>query len=310
MNKQNQRCYGRRCVAITSSDRILFPKNKITKLELIDYYEKIAPTMLPYMKNRILTMQRFPEGIAGEAFYQKDIPEYFPAWIKRVPVEKSGGGIVHYMVCNNVAGLVYLANAACITPHLFLSKIDKLHYPDMMIFDLDPSKKNDFATVKKVAFIIKDVLEVLGLVPFVKTTGSRGVHVQVPLTRKQTYDEVRTFARSIAELIIAHYPDLTTLEMRKAKRAGKVFVDYLRNSFTATAVAPYAVRAHPGAPVAMPISWEELKKPALHPQSYNINNAFDHLEKKGDVWKEMKQSAKSLTKAIKLLQAHARKNKK
>lgn len=304
MNKPNQRCYGRRCVAITSPDRILFPKDKITKLELIDYYEKIAPTMLLYMKNRILTMQRFPEGIAGESFYQKDIPEYFPAWIKRVPVARSDGGIVHYMVCENVAGLVYLANAACITPHLFLSKIDKLHYPDQMIFDLDPSKKNDFATVKKVAWIIKDVLEALGLVPFVKTTGSRGVHVQVPLTRKQTYDEVKKFARSIAELIVGHYPALTTLEMRKAKRGGKIFIDYLRNAFTATAVAPYAVRAREGAPIAMPITWEDLKKPSLNPQSYTIKNVFKSLDEQGDAWKDMQRSARSLTKAMELLQAH------
>lgn len=294
--KKNElrRCYGARCVAITSPDKILFPKNKISKLQLIDYYEAVAPTMLPYMKERMLTMQRFPEGIAHEGFYHKDLPDYFPAWIKRVAVKKQEGGVVHYMVCNNVASLIYLANAACITPHMFLSKTSAMHNPDQMIFDLDPSNPKDFASVKKVAWILKAMLEAYGLVPFVKTTGSHGLHVVVPLKPQHNFDEVRAFARHCAEKIVAKYPKITTLEMRKDKRAGKVFIDTLRNSFGATAVAPYAVRAHPGAPIAMPIFWDDLKKASLRSQSYNIKNVFKRLHKEGDAWKGMKRSARSL----------------
>lgn len=294
-----QRCFRDVCVAITSPGRILFPRDNITKKDLIDYYQRIAPVMIPYMKNRLLTMQRFPDGIDHEGFFHKNIPDYFPKWIRRVSVKKKEGGSVHYMVCNNAASLVYLANAACITPHLFLSKIDKLEYPDQMIFDLDPSKKNDFASVKHVAKIMKQLLEELGLVPFVKTTGSRGLHVLVPLDRKLDYATVRAFAYQIAQVVAAAEPKLVTLEVRKAKRAGKVFIDTLRNSFTATAVAPYAVRAHPGAPVATPIYWQDLDIPRFHSQTYTIENIFERIDHEGDAWKGMNRSARSLKAAMK-----------
>ena len=294
--------YGRYHVEITSPDKILFPQDKITKLDLIEYYEHIAPVMLPYLKDRMLTMQRFPDGITHEGFYHKDMPDYFPPWIKHVAVKKQDGGLVHYVVCNNTETLVYLANAACITPHLFLSKITKQHYPDQMIFDLDPSGNNDFAAVKKIAKLTKNVLEELGLVSFVKTTGSRGLHVLVPLNRRHEYDDVRAFAQSVAQVVHEREPKITTLEVRKAKRAGKVFIDTLRNSFSATAVAPYAVRPHPGAPVATPIYWEDLSSSSLRSTTYTIKNIFKRLDREGDAWAGITKHAQSLTKAIKAVE--------
>jgi bifunctional non-homologous end joining protein LigD len=293
MAKQKaERCYGRYCVAITSPDRVLFPASKITKADLIDYYEAIAPVMLPYMKDRLLTMQRFPEGIQGESFYQKDVPDYFPSFIKRVVVPKQEGGVVHYMVCDKQATLVYLANSACITPHLFLSKVDKLHYPDQMIFDLDPSQGHDFEAIKKVALLLKQLLEDDGLVPFVKTTGSRGLHVQVPLRRSAHFDQVRAYAYTIAEKIVTEYPKQTTLETRKTARGKKIFIDVLRNSFGATAVSPYAVRAHEHAPVATPLEWHELGEKKLLSTTYTINNIFKRLQEMGDPWHGISKSAK------------------
>lgn len=293
---ESKRCYGRQCVEMSSPERILFPKSKITKLDLINYYEAIASVMLPYMKDRLLTMQRFPEGITGEGFYHKNAPEYFPQFIKRVAVEKEAGGSVNYVVCNNQATLVYLANSACITPHLFLSKIDKLMYPDQLIFDIDPSKENDFINVKKIALLLKELLEADGLVPFVKTTGSRGLHVVVPLRRVHTFDEVRAYAHGVAETMVAAVPKLATLEMRKAARGSKIFIDTLRNSFSATAVAPYAVRAREHAPVATPIFWEELDDSTLKSTSYTIANIFERLAAHGDAWQGMQKSARNLPK--------------
>jgi len=299
---------GRFTVAITSPEKILFPgtgKTEITKGEFVDYYIRHAAIMLPYLKNRILTMQRFPDGIAAEGFFHKDAPSYFPSFIKRVAVKKQEGGVVNYVVCNNMATLVYVANTACITFHLFLSKIDTLHIPDQMIFDLDPSHHGaqiDFKGVKKVALLLKEILIKLGLVPFVKTTGSRGLHVVVPLKREFDFDVVRACARKIAELVLELHPQLVTLEVRKEKRGTRIFLDTLRNSFTATAVAPYSVRAHPHAPVAVPVLWKELEGNVLTSSDmYTIGNVDKRLAAVGDLWKDMAKSARSLKKAVKIL---------
>lgn len=290
---------------ITSPDRILFPHDGFTKLDLIDYYAGIAPTMLPYMKDRMLTMQRFPEGIDTEGFYQKDAPDYFPAWIKTVPVITQEGKTVHYVICNNAKTLIYLANFACITPHLCLSRFDQMHTPDHIIFDLDPSQDKDFASVKRVARTLKKVLDTLELPTFLKTTGSRGLHVVVPIKRQYSFEVVRQFAHDVAQIVVMLEREHATLEVRTAKRAGKVFIDVLRNSFGATAVAPYAVRARAKAPVALPIFWEDLENPRLQPTTFTINNVHKRLEQEGDAWKTMKRAAISLAHALREIETHA-----
>lgn len=288
--------FGKIIVEITHPEKVLFP-NGTTKGDLIDYYNTIAPWMIPYVEDRPLMMQRFPDGINGESFYQKDASAYFPSWIKQVEVPKIGG-YNNYVVCQNQATLVYLANQACITPHVWLSKVDKLDYPDEMIFDLDPSEGATFRMVCEIALSLKKLLEEIGLHPYVKTTGSHGLHVTIPLDQTHTFDEVKAFAQACARLIIEREPKLATLEIRKAKRAGKIFIDTLRNQYAATAVAPYAVRPHPAAPVATPLFWDELSNKKLTAQSFTIKNIFARLKSESNAWQGFKKHARNSGKVI------------
>lgn len=273
---------GNRLIAITNPDRVLFGKSGITKGELIEYYRKIAPIMLPLIKDHPLTMQRFPDGIEGEGFYQKDVSSYFPAWIKTKAVAKKDDGQVHYVVANSQATLVYLANQACIVMHAWPSRIDKLHYPDRLIFDLDPSVEN-FSLVRKAALELKDILEDVGVTCFVMTTGSKGLHVVAPLIRKYTNDSIVTWAQEIAKKMIARHPDRYTLELRKEKRGDRIFIDTLRNSWSATSVAPYSVRAREGAPIATPIYWKDVASQSLRSDTYTIKNIEKYF-RKGNPW--------------------------
>jgi bifunctional non-homologous end joining protein LigD len=201
------------------------------------------------------------------------------------------------VVCNNVATLAYLANQACITPHLWLSKLDKLHYPDRMIFDLDPSG-TDFNQVRFAALRLRTILEdELGLTTFVMTTGSRGLHVWVPLKRRYDFDYVHEFARDVARVMVMRDPVHMTIELAKKKREDKIFVDFLRNSYSATAVAPYALRALPGAPVATPLAWKEVNNAKLHSQEYTMRTIKKRLARITDPWHGIEHAACSLTKA-------------
>jgi len=282
-------------IVITNPDKIFFPKDKITKLEVIEYYKKIAPLMLKYTKNRALTMLRYPHGINEEGFYQKNAPDYFPSWIKRFETKrKEDKEPVHYVVANNVDTLVYIANFGCLIPHLWLSKIDKPNYPDKMIFDLDPENDKSFKKIKETAKKFKKIIEEHGLVPFVMSTGSRGLHVVVPIKRTKTFEEVKKFAQYLAQELIKKDPDNLTLEVRKAKRGKRIFIDTLRNGYGATAVAPYSIRAKPGAPVAFPLEWDELNDAKLTPTKYNIFTIFKRLDKVGDIWANINKSAKTI----------------
>jgi bifunctional non-homologous end joining protein LigD len=230
-------------------------------------------------------MLRMADGIHGESFYHKETPAYFPDWIKRAPMAKEDG-VTNYVICDSAAALTYLADQACVTPHLWLSRFDRPHNPDLLIFDLDPSS-TDFEPVRNAAFALRELLTELGLPVYVKTTGSRGVHVVCPLDRSTDFDRVRTFAEEVARYLANKDPRNLTIEQRKEKRKGRVFIDTLRNSYAQTAVAPYALRAHPGAPVAAPVTWEELKDLELQPQSYNMKNIFKRMARVKDPWVEM-----------------------
>lgn len=282
---------------------MFFPENGYTKWDMVKYYERIAPMMLPHMQERAVTMLRMTDGIHGESFYHKETPAYFPDWIKRVPLPKEEG-VTHYVICESAAALTYLAGQACITPHLWLSRFDKPHNPDMLIFDLDPSG-TDFELVRRAAFALKDVLVKLELPVYVKTTGSRGLHVVSPLDRGSTFDDVRAFADDVADYLARRNPAELTVEQRKEKRTGRVFIDTLRNSYAQTAVAPYALRARPGAPVATPITWEELKQSKIQPQSFDMGNIFERLAKVKDPWAKIwtieAGSIKGLSNKIKTL---------
>jgi bifunctional non-homologous end joining protein LigD len=285
----------RREIQISRPEKILFPEDGITKGDLVEYYARIAPRMLPHLRDRPLTLERYPNGITTKRFFQKEVSSYFPSWIRTVTVQKVGGTVTH-VVCNDTATLVYLANQACVTPHIFLSRADKLEIPDQLIFDLDP-QGDDFDVVRITALSFKQLLDQLELPAFVKTTGSRGLHVVVPLRRRESYDTVRSFGRQLASIIVSQAPQARTMEQLKANRGKRVFIDTNRNGYAQLVAPAYAVRARNGAPVSVPLSWSELEKKSLRSNSFTIQTVFNRLEKLTDPWADFWRSAVSLTNA-------------
>jgi len=294
---------GRRSIKVSNLDKVFWPDEGITKGDLIDYYEAISGVMVPHVRERMMTLERFPDGIEAQRFFSKDIPGYFPRWIARKKVPKSGGTVTH-VVCNDAATLVYLANQGTITPHVGLSRIGHTRVPDQLIIDLDPPE-GDFEIARRTAFALKDLLEAIGLVPFAKVTGSKGVHVMTPITPQARFGEVHDIALRVAQALVDLDPEHLTLEVKKAERGGRMLVDFMRNSYGQTAVAPYGVRARPGAPVAAPVEWEELRDRKLGPRSFSIFDAPKRVEKQGDPWKGWRRRARSLAAAAKRLDARS-----
>ncbi len=286
---------GPHTIETSNEDKVLFPDEGYTKAELIRYYRRIAETLVPHLKGHPISMHRYPDGIDKQHFYEKRLPSHFPDWIDSVSVPLNEGRSQKQVVVANAATLVYLADQACITPHARLSRADRLDMPDKMIFDLDPTA-GDFGRVIDIARMLGDMLTEVGLCPYVQTTGSRGLHVIAPLDRSQTFDTVRDFAHDLADLLSRRHPEDLTIEQRKNKRKGRLFLDYLRNAAGQTAVPPYAVRARPGAPVATPLDWDELSDAKLGPQTYTIKNIFRRLGTKTDPWKDMHRHSRSLNK--------------
>jgi len=279
-------------IGLSNADKVMFPKSGLTKGDLVEYYRRIGATALPYYRDRPLTMHRFPDGIGAEGFFQKETPEYFPPWIERSTLEKKGG-VVYHAVANNAATLVFLAGQGCVTPHLALARVDKPDQPDRLIFDLDPSV-DDFGKVRRAARALKALLDGLNLASFVQTTGSRGLHVVVPIERADHFNDVRRFARDICQCLVDQNPKELTIEQRKSERGDRVFLDYLRNGYGQTAVAPYAVRPIEKAPVATPLHWDEVDDGGLHPQKFHIKNLFRRLGRIDDPWRQMEASAQAL----------------
>jgi len=300
MPKDNTIEIGGRSVEITHPGKILFPKDGITKLDIVYYYQRVAPLMIPYLENRPLVLQRFPDGLGRPGFVQKAVAPYYPGWIQKVTVKKAGGTVKH-VVCNDAATLVYLANQGCIGLHPWLSRTEDVNCPDQMIFDFDPSRDDDLAGVVGGAMILKELLDELELPAFVKTTGSRGLHVVVPLDATQDFDTMRAFARELAEVIVDRDSSHYTLEAHKEKRKGRILIDVNRNGYAQTAAAAYSVRARDGAPVSVPFEWSELRKRTFRPNMYTIRNVFARLEKVEDPWKDMGKHHASLKSATRRL---------
>ena len=286
---------GRRRVRISNPGKLLFPADGITKEALASYYAEVAPAMVPHVRDRPLNLWRWNAGIAGELVVQQAIPKGAPEWVRRVTVPRRRGGTVEHAVGGEAATLVWLANQNCITPHAWTSRADRLGYPDRLIFDLDPPDSGShFPAIRAGALELGTVLEELGLVPFAMTSGSRGVHVVAPLRRRAHADEVRAVAGEIAEVVAARLPDELTTFWRKEKRGGRVLVDVARNTYAQTTVAPYAVRALPGAPVATPLAWDELEDPELHPRRWTLASVPARFAERGDPWERIGASARSL----------------
>lgn len=258
-------------VEISSSDKVIFPQNNITKGDMVSYYERIAPLMLPFLKDRPLTLQRFPGGINETGFYQKNAADYFPDYIETIEIDTEEGTNTQ-VICNDVKSLVYLANQGTVVFHTWLSRKDKLREPDKVVFDLDPPA-DSFKRVKEAALLMREFLQEKGIEPSLMTSGKSGLHLYYSKRRGKDFDAVKEEVHSLAEEAATRHPDLLTTKLRKDQREGKIFVDYLRNAYAQTAVCPYSLRANKEAGVATPIAWEELSK-IQSSSHYNIENIF------------------------------------
>lgn len=267
---------------LTHPDKVLFGDAGLTKAQLVAYYRTVAGTMLPHLAGRPVMLERYPDGIDGDAFYQKRVGRHFPDWVERYEVTSDNGPMEH-VACGSDKTLVYLATQATITLHPWLSRADRPDQPDRVVWDLDPSD-GDFAAVCDAAHAVAGCLRELELEPFVQTTGSRGLHVMTPIQRRYDADEVRRVARAVAVEVASRDEARLTVEPRKDKRAGRVYLDVMRNGRAQTAVAPYSVRARPTAPVATPLTWEELDEGDVTPTRFTVADIPGRLERLGDPW--------------------------
>ena len=282
-------------VTITHPEKVLFPDDGITKGELADYYRMIAPLMLPHVVNRPITMERFHRGIGEDGFFQKSVTKGFPPWLERVAVPKKKG-TVHHPLVTDMDSLLWLANMNCITPHVWTSRVPDLNRPDLLVFDLDPSE-DDADALRAATLVVRDTLAELGLTSWVKTTGSKGFHVVVPLDRAAEYEQCAPFAHALGRLLVQRHPDVFTQEFFKAERGDRILIDTGRNEFHATYAAAYAVRARPGAPVSAPCTWEEVERGVL-PQSFTLRTMADRAASIGDVWADLHAHGQPLAPAM------------
>jgi bifunctional non-homologous end joining protein LigD len=270
---------------ITHPEKILFPGEDITKGEIAAYYERVAPLMVPHLRGRPVTMERYPSGIQNTGFMHKDVSRGFPDWLERIAVPKKDG-VVHYPLANDVRSLLWMANQNCITPHVWASRVPALHLPDLCVFDLDPMK-DDAEVLKYAALGLRDLLDELGLLSWIKTSGSKGFHILVALDGSQRMGQVGHFAQRVGAEMVRRQPATLTQEFSKADRGGRILVDTGRNGFGATFAAVYAVRARPGAPVSAPCTWQEVSSGSVSPQSFNVRNIEARLADVGDLWSDM-----------------------
>ncbi|MGW1214053.1 non-homologous end-joining DNA ligase [Streptomyces sp. NPDC002499] len=306
---------GHRTVDVHRPGKVLFPGDgkakddgnpkdhgktpEYTKGDLVDYYRAAAPLMVPHLRGRPLMLERHPDGVDGPRFMQKNTPESYPDWITRVEVPKEGGTVLH-TVCDDSATLVYLADQACLTVHRWLSRVGRIELPDRLVFDLDPAD-GDFAAVREAAWLLGDLLDRLRLPSALMTTGSRGLHVIVPLDGRSDFDEVRAFARDVADHLADAHPDRLTTAARKKDRGHRLYLDVGRNAYAQTAVAPLSVRARPGAPVATPIAWTQLDDPSLGPRRWTVADALEQA--RTDPWDGIMRRRRALGPARRRLDA-------
>jgi len=279
-------------VVITHPEKVLFPDDGITKGDLAAYYEMIAPVMLPHIVRRPVTMERFPAGIGKKGFLQKDVSKGFPEWLQRVEVPKKDG-VVHHPIVTDTRSLLWLVNQNSITPHVWTSRAPDVYHPDICVFDLDPSV-DDAGMLRAAALAVRDLLDELGLPSWVKTSGSKGFHIAVPLDGKANMEEVAGFAHQVGALLVRRDPKNLTQEFHKVDRGRRILVDTGRNGWSATHAAAYAVRAKPGAPVSAPCTWEELESGQVEPRTFTLRNMAARIKEAGDLWSGMRKRRRSL----------------
>jgi bifunctional non-homologous end joining protein LigD len=277
---------------ITHPEKVLFPDDGITKGELAAYYEAIAPVMLPHIRARPVTMERYPRGIGAQSFWQKDVSKGFPAWLERVEVPKKGG-TVHHPIVRDTRSLLWLANQNTITPHVWTSRAPDLYQPDICVFDLDPSI-DEPDILRSAALALRDLLEELGLPSWVKTSGSKGFHIVVPLDGQAGFGDVARFAHAVGTVLVARDPEHLTQEFSKADRGQRILVDTRRNGYSATFAAAYAVRAKSGAPVSAPCTWEEVERGEVGPRTFTLPAMAGRVAAVGDLWADLRRRGRSL----------------
>ncbi len=284
-------------IEISHPDKVLYPRSgsrpPVTKRDLVDYYREVAPVMLRHLADRPLMLERYPRGIEEHGFVQKEMGQVLPGWADRVEVAKEGGRLTH-AVAGHVRDLAWLANQDVTTIHAFLSRRPRLERADLLVVDLDPPGEGHFDLVRETARRVRAALDDLGLPSYVQTTGSRGLHVVVPLRAEEGFDEVRSFGRDLAAHLAGKDPDRLTVQARKEKRAERLYLDVMRNGYAQTFVAPYAVRARPGAPVATPLAWDEVDDATLRPDGFTLADVLRRVADNGDPWAEMGRHRRSL----------------
>jgi len=281
---------------ITHPEKVLFPDEGITKGELAAYYEAIASVMVPHIRARPVTMERYPAGIGHKGFMHKNVSKGFPEWLERVEVPKKDGTVSHPLV-QNTRSLLWVANQNCITLHVWTSRAPKLYKPDICIFDLDPAK-DEPPVLRAAALGLRDLLAELGLTSWVKTSGSKGFHIAVPLDAGLGFGEVSRFAHTVGQILVRRNSRHLTQEFSKADRGGRIYVDTGRNGYSATFAAPYAVRAKPGAPVSAPCAWEELERGEVGPRTFTLRTMKARMAAVGDLWSGVRKRGRSLRRAM------------
>ena len=272
-------------VNLKNLDKIFYPKNKVTKGQVVEYYIRLAPKILPIIADRPLVLTRYPDGIEGEtkSFFEKNAPEGTPNWVKtKIIYSSTSKRDVYYIVCNNLDTLIWLANLAALEIHMPFSKIDNLDKPDLLFFDVDPEPPATLSDAAEAALLLKDKLFYLGLTPYVKTSGKKGLHVVVPIEPEHTFEQTRAFVHKIG-IELAKESDMIVSEFKDTKKPGKVFADYLQNSPMRTMVVPYSLRPTPDATVSTPLEWSEVKK-GINPSDYTI---FSVVKRTVNPWKNI-----------------------
>ena len=294
--------YNKHTVELSNVDKIYWPEEKITKGEMIAYYEKMADYILPYLKDRPLSLKRQPNGLRDNGFFHKDAGDIAPSWMKTAPIySESNDKMIKWLVCNDKASLLFIANLGCIEMNPWNSRVKNLDNPDWLVIDIDPSDKNTFDEVIETAQVVRQVLDRIKVPSYCKTSGASGLHVYIPLGAKYTYDQTKDFGNIVAMLVTEELPDTTTIVRSLAKRASnKIYVDYLQNRRGQTLATAYSLRPKPGATVSTPLEWKEVK-PGLHPSQFNIFNIHERVAKKGDLFSDVLGKGIDLAKALKLL---------
>lgn len=284
---------------ITHPEKVLFPDDGITKGELAAFYETVAPVMLPHLRGRPITMERYPAGIASKGFIQKDVSKGFPEWLERVEIPKKGGSS-HYALVGDARSLLWTANQNAITLHVWSSRLPNLLAPDLCVFDLDPSRE-DPAALRSAVLAVRALLDELGLRSWVKTSGSKGFHVVVPLDGKAGFEQVWEFTSGAGAVLVKRDPENLTQEFIKADREGRILIDTGRNGFGATFAAAYTVRPKPGAPVSAPCTWQEVESGVATPQAFTLRSLPARIAAVGDLWSDLYEHGQSLSGALEKL---------